>query len=586
MNETGHAIVGGDSHNHAPSMEASTVPMAVAVHRDRIAFAAYKEDTNTIVIDESITTDSDMQGIAERVLMSIRPGLLLLSNKILTDSVLFEALRTPPANPDAGLDGENGVAGENAATSNSFEGSIPYRLMKSSNFDVRNCRAVILKLHVASLSRQPMQYGIHPDHSNRAFPMDSNSGQVFKVSNFHALATVIDFESIAQVQAVGALLFFLQSTMFRFQEGSMSVQDIVRAHSFMHMNVSSDTFTALHIFATERHPLYASKGSGHSKEGFSLFSLLDRTKSRAGRQRLREWMLKPLIDAEIIALRQDGVELFMLPDMQGAVSNIGTLLERIGAVDAILFRIAKCCAKPTDFITLSKALSSAITIIDTLNEDVLWKLKQRVAALSSDSMHGDNSDEFYGAFVSKMLQSCYGEELQNLFERITSIIDEEKTLESKAIAIRPGHHEKLDSLKEQFSNLPTVLSSVAHRLQESIPPLKPYIEVLFIPQIGFLVSLENALDWDEAGTLPEDFRFVFAESGKSYFKNNEVHELDERIGDLDAVCFIQFLRSSKFINCNYDSNIFLYYSIPTQVHQGYGSAYPHRTRGRRHGFRD
>ena len=538
MNDAGHTSVdyGGNasSNNNPPPMEASSVPMAVAVHRDRIAFAAYKEDTNTIVIDESITTDSDMQGIAERVLMSVRPGLLLLSNKILADSVLFEALRTPPANPDAGLDDGNDGTGENTATLYPHEGSIPYRLMKSSNFDVRNCRAVILKLHVASLFRQSVQFGVHPQHLHRVFPVEPNhNGQVFKVSNFHALAAVIDFESIAQVQAVGALLFFLQSTMFRFQEGSMSVQDVVRAQSFMHMAISPDTFAALHIFATERHPLYASKGSGHSKEGFSLFSLLDRTKSRAGRQRLREWMLKPLIDAEVIALRQDGVELFMLPDMQGPVGTIGTLLERIGAIDSILFRIAKCCAKPSDFITLSKALSSAIAIIDTLNEDVLWKLKQRVAA--AVSMQGDQSDEFYIAFVSKMLQSCHGEELQNLFERITSIIDEEKTLESKTIAIRPGHHEKLDSLKEQFATLPEVLSSVAHGLQRSIPTLKPYIEVLFIPQVGFLVSLENALDWDVEGTLPEDFRFVFAESGKSYFKNNEMHELDERIGDLDAV---------------------------------------------------
>lgn len=537
MNGTGYESLsgvgggggGGMSSNDPPPMEASTVPMAVAIHRGKIAFAAYKEETNTIIIDESVTTDYDTQQITERVIASIRPSLLLLSNKIVGDSDLLDALRTPPPNPEEGMGGDNENEDEEPTVTPAYQGSIPYRLMKSSNFDVRNCKAVILKLQVASFTKQQGQYR---DQQHRVFP---NSMQTFKVSTFHALATLIDFECVAQVQAVGALLFFLQSSMYRFQEATMQVADIVQNQSSMHMTVSADAFAALHIFATERHPLYAAKGSGHSKEGFSLFSLLDRTRSRAGRQRLREWMLKPLIDVEEIAVRQDGVELFMMPDMQAAVGNILSLLDRIGAVDSILMRISKCCAKPTDFITLAKALSSAVAIIDTLNEDILWKLQQRVAAVPPEEMEVEQRDEFYVAFVSKLLQNCHGEELQKLFERITSIVDEEATLESKEIAIRPGHHEKLDAYKEQFDNLKDILSDVARGLQESIPPLKPFIEVLFLPQVGFLVALDNALDWNEEGVLPEDFRFVFTEAGKSYFKNNEVQELDESIGDLDAV---------------------------------------------------
>jgi len=565
MNSTGYESLsgvrggGGMSSNDPPPMEASTVPMAVTIHRDRIAFAAYKEDTNTIVIDESVTADYDTQQITERVIASIRPSLLLLSNKIVSDSELLDALRTPSPNPDEGLGGENENEGEEAATAAPVhQGSIPYRLMKSSNFDVRNCKAVILKLQVASLMKQQGHYGGHRDQQHRVFP---NSSQVFKVSNFHALATLIDFESVALVQAVGALLFFLQSSMFRFQEATMQVSDIVQNKSSMYMTVSADAFAALHIFATELHPLYAAKGSGHSKEGFSLFSLLDRTKSRAGRQRLREWMLKPLIDVEEIAMRQDGVELFMMPDMRAAVGNILSLLERIGAVDSILMRISKCCAKPTDFITLAKALSSAVAIIDTLNEDVLWKLQQRVAAVPpQEEMEVEHRDQFYVAFVSKLLNNCHGEEMQNLFERITSIVDEEATLESKSIAIRPGHHEKLDAYKEQFANLKDVLSDVARGLQESMPPLKPFLEVLFLPQVGFLVALDNALDWNEEGVLPEDFRFVFTEAGKSYFKNNEVQELDGSIGDLDAVSLNRQLLRRSLAFCSlfwYSSKILL-----------------------------
>ena len=52
---------------------------------------------------------------------------------------------------------------------------------------------------------------------------------------------------------------------------------------------------------------------GKHKEGFRLFTLLDRTKSKVRKQCLREWMLKPLLDTDAIQDRQDGVQLFLRP---------------------------------------------------------------------------------------------------------------------------------------------------------------------------------------------------------------------------------------------------------------------------------
>jgi len=49
------------------------------------------------------------------------------------------------------------------------------------------------------------------------------------------------------------------------------------------------------------------------------------------------------------------------------------------------------------------------------------------------------------------------------------------------------------------------------------------------------VALSNEVDWNEEGVLPEDFHFVFTEGAKSFFKNTETQEMDETIGDLDAV---------------------------------------------------
>jgi len=70
------------SSNDPPPMETSTIPIAVTIHRVRITFAAYREDTQTIV-------ECDTQQITERVIASIRPSLLLLSNKIVGDGELL-----------------------------------------------------------------------------------------------------------------------------------------------------------------------------------------------------------------------------------------------------------------------------------------------------------------------------------------------------------------------------------------------------------------------------------------------------------------------------------------------------------------
>ena len=59
------------------------------------------------------------------------------------------------------------------------------------------------------------------------------------------------------------------------------------------------------------------------------------------------------------------------------------------------------------------------------------------------------------------------------------------------------------------------------------------------------MALDNALDWNEEGVLPDDFRFVFTETDKSFFKNKEVNALDEKIGDLDAVSTYSYAAVSR-----------------------------------------
>ena len=455
----------------APPLDPSMICMSVVEDGPRIAFAAYNEDLNQIVLENCMADGYETQDVVERVLATVRPNLLLVSSKIVANDTLLEVLTTPPPQPTEGLIQEAQERGPNENANNATDNgihhqqqqrSIPYRLMKTAAFDVRNCKALILqKLRVRSLMKQQQGNGGHhlPGQPVRHFPLAPNT-QSFAVSTYHSLASIIDFESTVLVKAVGSLLSFLHNTIFRLEEGGyITINDVVHAKASAYMNLSAQTLSALHIFATEHHPLVAAKGAGNSKEGFSLFSLMDRTKSRSGRQRLREWMLKPLLDAQAIAVRQNGVELMMQPEMQAAAGSILSLLEHVGAVDKILVRIQKCCAKPTDFLILTRTLSAGVTICLTLQQEILWKLEQQAGPHPSQGPNGepielwDEQAMQYKEFVEHLLRRCHVAALQDLLERITSIVDEEATNECQSVVIRTGYHEQLDAFKQQYDSL-------------------------------------------------------------------------------------------------------------------------------------
>jgi hypothetical protein len=445
-----------NNNNEVPPMEPSLTCMTVVEDGPRIAFACYTEGRNEIVLDTSHANGYDTETVLERFLATTRPNLILVSNKIVSNAPLLQLLTKPPP---GGEEEQVAPSQDNASTpnNNTDEGrgstsqSIPYRLLKSGAFDLRSCQALILqKLRVLSLLRRDAQeHAAGMDdpyrHDRQFFPRQPGNHAVFRPSSYHSLASIVDFDSKVQIQALGALLSFLQTTIFRMEEGgTISVNNIVHAQSSMYMYLNATTFSALHIFATEHHPLVASKGQGNSKEGWSLFSLLDRTKSRGGRQLLREWMLKPLLDLQAIGARQDAIELLMRPDLQTAVGSLLNLLAKIGPVESLLIRMQKCSTQPMDFLVLTRTLSAAVAISNTLGSDVLQKL---------DHQGQHEEDPSYG-FLERIWERCHLGALQDLFERITSIVDEEATNEVKhSVVIRRGFHEQLDAWKDQYEKL-------------------------------------------------------------------------------------------------------------------------------------
>lgn len=83
---------------------------------------------------------------------------------------------------------------------------------------------------------------------------------------------------------------------------------------------------ALCIFATEDHP---NRHSSDKKDGFSIFQLMNRTRSGVGKKLLRSWFLRPLQDLNDIKTRQDSVELFMDHNYAAIAVDAHKLLSKV-----------------------------------------------------------------------------------------------------------------------------------------------------------------------------------------------------------------------------------------------------------------
>ena len=59
------------------------------------------------------------------------------------------------------------------------------------------------------------------------------------------------------------------------------------------MYVSPETYLALNIFEDQLHP---SIHGGRAKEGFSLWGMMNKTKSSPGERVLRSWFARPSLD--------------------------------------------------------------------------------------------------------------------------------------------------------------------------------------------------------------------------------------------------------------------------------------------------
>ncbi|KIK45627.1 hypothetical protein CY34DRAFT_22463 [Suillus luteus UH-Slu-Lm8-n1] len=318
------------------------------------------------------------------------------------------------------------------------------------------------------------------------------------------LANYASVESSLCISCLGALLDYLARERAAGDldddagvEGlNISGIEVLTIDQVMHIN--ADALFSLQIFENESH---ASIHSDKTKEGLSLFGILDNTRTPLGRSLLRTWLMRPSLSIPVITARHDAIECFLHPENLAPASALQTHLKGIKNIPRILGLLQSGKAGVGDWQGLVKFTYHSAMLRDALAE-----------------LHRGDQVEV----VRKLVASLDIASFKDTGNAVNETIDWEESTNNNRICVRPHIDEELDQRKHVYAGLDAVLSKVAEQTCQKIPvDYTASLNVVYFPQLGFLICVPMQEEWrSEEGIKVLD--------GWSF----QVKDMDTHIGDL------------------------------------------------------
>ncbi|KAL6304396.1 DNA mismatch repair protein MutS [Sparassis latifolia] len=297
-------------------------------------------------------------------------------------------------------------------------------------------------------------------------------------------------DHLARVRAVGSLE--------DEGVGGLEVRGIEALTLEQTMQLNADALFSLQIFEDETH---ASIHSDKTKEGLSLFGILNNTKTTLGRAMLREWLLRPSMSLPIINARHDALACFLRPENQVTADAMHTHLKGIKNVPRILAAMRAGRAKVSDWQGLVKFTFHTLMLRDALFE---------LAHASSVPI------------VKRLIEALDVASSKEVGTAVNETVDWEESANAGRICVRPHIDEELDRLKHIYNGIDAVLSRVAQNVSAKVPPdYASTLNVVYFPQLGFLVCVPMLEEWktEQGITVLDGWSF-------------QMHDMDNHIGDL------------------------------------------------------
>ncbi|XP_073080684.1 mutS protein homolog 5 isoform X3 [Manis javanica] len=305
------------------------------------------------------------------------------------------------------------------------------------------------------------------------------------------LSSIIPFDCLLTVRALGGLLKFLgrRRIGIELEDHNVSVPILgFKKFVLTHLvSIDQDTYSVLQIFKSESHPSVYKVASG-LKEGLSLFGILNKCRCKWGEKLLRLWFTRPTRDLEELNSRLDVVQFFLLPQNLDIAQMLHRLLSHIKNV-------------PTVYSALGL-------------RDACRSLPQSI------QLFRDIAQEF-------------SNDLHHIASLIGKVVDFEGSLAENRFTVLPNIDPEIDEKKRRLMGLPSFLTEVARKELENLDSRIPSCSVIYIPLIGFLLSIPRLPSMVEASDFEiEGLDFMFLSEEKLHYRSARTKELDALLGDL------------------------------------------------------
>ena len=230
----------------------------------------------------------------------------------------------------------------------------------------------------------------------------------------------------------------------------------------------------------------------------TLWGVLDYARTPMGSRTLKDWVLRPLLDAAQINTRQNAVAA-LLADEE-AKDKLAFMLKDICDIERIMSRVATSSATPRDLA----GLRSSLLLVDRFDA---WA-KEYPNILPELSA-------FFAAKIQK---------LKEISKLLHDAVNENPPLkQGEGGIIKSGYNAELDELTALKTNASGALQDIAARERErtGIPTLKVGFNNIF----GYYIEVSKA----QAGKVPYDYTRRQTLTNAERFITEELKELEKKI---------------------------------------------------------
>ncbi|CAH1736802.1 unnamed protein product [Aphis gossypii] len=363
-------------------------------------------------------------------------------------------------------------------TTDDYKSDEKVHILPKKCFKLKTCEQLILSMSLASA------------------PKNEKSRKLY-------IRSLVDFTQELTVCALGALLHFLDTPLVKLNLPTnftiMSLK-ILNMDNLVWLGIS--TYESLQIFSAHEHPSIYKWTKNSTKEGPSIFSLLNRCNSVMGSKFLKNILAQPTKNLDIIKYRHEFIEFCINPSNESVILSLTNCIKHCRCMSSTVVKMNGGNASMYQWRLLYQTAINAITI-----GEICERYSEQIT--------------FFTKIKETLKDSLY-----TMVNAMSCIIDFEKSSIQNRFVVKLGFIPELDERKSKIENITELLNEITLKELQDLPSYINECSICKMPEVGFLLCLPF---WKPYNLMTEndykiqDLEFKFHLTDKIFYKTSRCY---------------------------------------------------------------